>query len=62
MRSFFRLAAMVFLAALAGRGYAEELYNLDFTDPEVGAYKVNFGTPSVQHSVGPFSDALFSTR
>jgi hypothetical protein len=37
---------------------ATELYNLDFTPPDVGTYETVFGNPSVQSSVGPFTDAL----
>ncbi len=37
---------------------ATELYNLDFTPPEVGIYQIVYGSPSVQSSVGPFADAL----
>lgn len=37
---------------------ATQLYNLDFSAPEVGSYQTVFGSPSVQSSVGPFSSAL----
>ena len=37
---------------------ATELYNLDFTPPDTGSYSVVFGSPAVQSSVGPLSDAL----
>lgn len=37
---------------------ADVLYNLDFTPPDTGTYQVTFGSPTVQSSVGPFTDAL----
>jgi hypothetical protein len=43
---------------VGGQVSATELYALDFSQPEVGAYQTVFGSPSVQHSVGPFTDAL----
>jgi hypothetical protein len=52
------LAASISLLLTAGGLPATELYNLDFTPPEVGQYQVVFGTPSVQPMVGPFTDAL----
>ena len=48
-------ATWLFTAASAS---ALELYNLDFTSPEVGTYQTTFGSPTVQSSVGPFTDAL----
>jgi hypothetical protein len=55
------LCKLIFIAALAVAGgsvSATELYNLDFTPPEVGTYQTVFGDPSVQSPVGPFADAL----
>jgi len=49
------LAAMAFAANSQA---ATQLYNLDFTPPEVGNYTTIFGNPTVVHSVGPFTDAL----
>jgi hypothetical protein len=46
------------LFIVAGPLSATELHNLDFTPPEVGIYETVFGSPSVQSSVGPFTDAL----
>lgn len=37
---------------------ATELYNLDFTPPDVGTYQIMAGSPSVQSTVGPLTDAL----
>lgn len=37
---------------------AVDLYDLDFTAPEIGAYQVTAGSPAIQASVGPFTDAL----
>ncbi len=37
---------------------AVELYNLDFQPPEVGMYSTVFGTPTIQPTVGPFTDTL----
>jgi hypothetical protein len=45
--------------AFAATSQAATLYNLDFTPPEVGSYTTIFGNPTVVHSVGPFTDALF---
>lgn len=46
----------VVVSAAASR--SADLYNLDFTAPDVGSYQVTLGSPSVQPSVGPFTDAL----
>ena len=53
-----RYLCLVFLFVATSRLAATELYNLDFTPPEVGSYQVVFGNPTVQSSVGPFTDAL----
>jgi PEP-CTERM motif-containing protein len=53
-----RNICLLILFVTAGRLSATELYNLDFTPPEVGSYEVIFGKPTVQSSVGPFTDAL----
>jgi hypothetical protein len=37
---------------------AEELYYLDFTPPDLGAYQVMAGNPTVQATAGPLTDAL----
>lgn len=37
---------------------AVDLYGLDFTAPDIGAYQVTVGSPAIQASVGPFTDAL----
>jgi hypothetical protein len=37
---------------------ATVLYDIDFTPPDTGTYHVVFGSPTVQSSVGPFTDAL----
>lgn len=55
------LCKLIFIAALAVAGgslSATELYNLDFTPPEIGTYQTVFGDPSVQSPVRPFADAL----
>jgi hypothetical protein len=50
------LALCVAASPAAARG--TELYNLDFTPPDSGTYQVTLGNPTVQSSVGPFTDAL----
>lgn len=52
------LLCLVALFATASRVSAALLYQLDFTSPEVGAYQPIFGHPTVQSTVGPFTDAL----
>ena len=49
-------ALCVAASPAAARG--TELYNLDFTPPDSGTYQVALGNPTVQSSVGPFTDAL----
>ncbi len=54
-----KLAVCMFLAVvLPAVSRAIELYNLDFTPPDLGTYQVMAGNPTVQSSVGPFTDAL----
>ena len=51
------ICALCVVASLAA-ARATELYNLDFTPPDLGTYQVTLGNPLVQSSVGPFTDAL----
>lgn len=46
------------VAAAPAAARAGELYNLDFTPPDSGTYQMTLGNPTVQSSVGPFTDAL----
>jgi hypothetical protein len=48
------------LISLLSAGYlpAVEIYNLDFSEPETGAYQIVSGNPSVQSSAGSLNDAL----
>ncbi len=50
------LGAMGLLLSPAGAS-AMDLYDLDFTAPEIGVYQVTAGSPAIQASVGPFTDA-----
>lgn len=56
--SFRTFACFVCLLISAATLRAVDLYNLDFTPPELGTYQVTAGNPSVQSSVGPFTNAL----
>jgi hypothetical protein len=47
---------LAFISPAASR--AVDLYNLDFTPPDLGTYQVMAGSPSVQSTIGPFTDAL----
>jgi hypothetical protein len=58
MKTLHQLELITVLALLSGPVAAEELYNLDFRNPEVGAYETLFGSPTVQSRVGSFRDAL----
>ena len=54
-----KLPVCLFLAiAPPAASRAVELYNLDFTPPDLGAYQVMAGSPSVQSTAGIFTDAL----
>ncbi len=49
----------VFLALVSPeKSRAGELYNLDFTSPDLGVYQIMSGGPAVQATVGPFTHAL----
>jgi hypothetical protein len=52
------LTCFVCLFISAATSRAVDLYNLDFTAPELGTYQVTLGNPSVQSAAGPFTDAL----
>lgn len=58
MKTFLPLVCGVLWLLASASASAAELYNLDFTSPEVGTYQTIFGSPTVQSSVGPFTDAL----
>ena len=47
-----------FAVTLPVASRAAELYNLDFTPPDLGTYQVMAGSPSVQSTIGTFTDAL----
>ena len=49
-------AFLAFISPAASR--ATELYDLDFTPPDLGTYQITTGNPSVQSMVGPFTNAL----
>jgi len=53
----FFLALLIGPRTLFASSLPVELYNLDFTAPEVGTYGTS-GSVSTQSSVGPFTDAL----
>lgn len=54
-RCFIGVVALILSGVLCD---AAEMYDLDFTDPDVGSVIRVFGNPEVQSSVGPFTDAL----
>jgi hypothetical protein len=54
-----KLAICGFLACLSpALAPAAELYNLDFTPPDLGVYQVTAGNPTVQATAGTLTDAL----
>ena len=56
--SFRTFACFVYLFISAATLRAVDLYNLDFTPPDLGTYQVTAGNPTVQSSVGTFYHAL----
>ena len=52
------LLAAIGLALAQASAQSQVLYDLDFTPTEVGSYTTVFGAPSIQHTVGPLTDAL----
>jgi len=58
MKHFSILAGLAAALLIRATASATELYNLDFTPPDVGTYTVVWGNPTVQSSVGPMTDAL----
>jgi len=58
MKHLYKFISIAAFSVVGGSLSATELYDLDFTPNEVGTYQTVFGNPSVQSSVGPFTDAL----